>query len=55
MTGSISLRENPLNLLRAEPGEDTTLTFDYQFMTPLAYNGDRGPVSFFSGRLHPEF
>ena len=33
----------------------TTLTFDYQFISNPAYNADRGPVSFFSGRLHAEF
>lgn len=33
----------------------TTLTLDYQFMTNPAYNADRGPVSFISGRLHAEF
>jgi high affinity Mn2+ porin len=31
------------------------LTFDYQFMVNPAYNADRGPVSFFSGRVHAEF
>ncbi len=31
------------------------LTFDYQFMLNPAYNADRGPISFFSGRLHGEF
>jgi high affinity Mn2+ porin len=35
--------------------KNTTLTFDYQFMANPAYNADRGPVSFFSGRLHAEF
>jgi high affinity Mn2+ porin len=32
-----------------------TLTFDYQFMMNPADNADRGPISFFSGRLHGEF
>jgi high affinity Mn2+ porin len=32
-----------------------TLTFDYQFMKNPAYNADRGPISFFTGRLHGEF
>jgi high affinity Mn2+ porin len=32
-----------------------TLTFDYQYMVNPAYNADRGPISFFSGRLHGEF
>jgi high affinity Mn2+ porin len=32
-----------------------TLTFDYQFMVNPADNADRGPISFFSGRLHGEF
>jgi high affinity Mn2+ porin len=31
------------------------LTFDYQFMVDPAYNADRGPISFFSARLHGEF
>jgi Carbohydrate-selective porin, OprB family/Recombination endonuclease VII len=39
-----------LNLLK-----DVTLTFDYQFMANPAYNADRGPISFFSARLHGEF
>jgi high affinity Mn2+ porin len=32
-----------------------TLTFDYQYMVNPAYNADRGPISFFSGRVHGEF
>jgi high affinity Mn2+ porin len=32
-----------------------TLTFDYQFITNLAYNADRGPVSIFASRFHAEF
>ena len=32
-----------------------TMTFDYQYMINPAYNADRGPISFFSGRLHGEF
>jgi high affinity Mn2+ porin len=35
--------------------KDTTFTFDYQFMVNPAYNADRGPISFFSGRLHAQF
>jgi len=35
--------------------KNTTLTFDYQFMMNPAYNADRGPISFFAGRLHAEF
>jgi high affinity Mn2+ porin len=31
------------------------MTFDYQFMMNPAHNADRGPISFFSGRLHGEF
>jgi high affinity Mn2+ porin len=31
------------------------LTFDYQYMMNPAHNADRGPISFFSGRLHGEF
>jgi len=31
------------------------LTFDYQFITDLAHNADRGPVSIFTARLHGEF
>ena len=31
------------------------LTFDYQFMMNPAVNADRGPISFFSGRVHGEF
>ena len=31
------------------------LTFDYQFITNLAHNADRGPVSIFTARLHGEF
>jgi high affinity Mn2+ porin len=31
------------------------LTLDYQFMVNPAHNADRGPVSFFSGRVHGEF
>jgi high affinity Mn2+ porin len=31
------------------------LTLDYQFMVNPAHNADRGPVSFFSGRVHAEF
>jgi high affinity Mn2+ porin len=33
----------------------TSLTFDYQYVTNPAYNADRGPVSIFSARLHAEF
>jgi high affinity Mn2+ porin len=36
-------------------GKATTLTFDYQNLTNLADNADRGPVHIFSGRLHSEF
>jgi high affinity Mn2+ porin len=32
-----------------------TLTLDYQFMMNPAYNADRGPISFFAGRVHGEF
>jgi high affinity Mn2+ porin len=32
-----------------------TMTFDYQYMVNPAYTADRGPISFFSGRLHGEF
>jgi high affinity Mn2+ porin len=32
-----------------------TLTADYQFMVNPADNADRGPISFFSARLHAEF
>jgi high affinity Mn2+ porin len=32
-----------------------TLTFDYQFMMNPPTNADRGPISFFSTRLHGEF
>jgi hypothetical protein len=28
-----------------------TRTFDYQYTVNPAYNADRGPISFFSGRL----
>ena len=35
--------------------KNVTLTFDYQFMMNPAYNADRGPISFISGRLHAEF
>lgn len=35
--------------------KDVVFTFDYQLMTDPAYNADRGPISFFSGRLHAEF
>jgi high affinity Mn2+ porin len=35
--------------------KDVSLTFDYQFMLNPAYNADRGPISFFAGRLHAEF
>jgi len=35
--------------------KSATLTFDYQFMMNPAYNADRGPISFFAGRLHAEF
>jgi len=31
------------------------LTFDYQFITNLAHNADRGPISIFAARLHGEF
>jgi len=31
------------------------LTLDYQFMVNPAHNADRGPISFFSGRVHAEF
>jgi len=30
------------------------LTFNCQYMNP-AHDADRGPISFFSGRLHGEF
>jgi high affinity Mn2+ porin len=32
-----------------------TFTFDYRLIVNPAYNADRGPVSFFAGRLHAEF
>jgi high affinity Mn2+ porin len=32
-----------------------TLTFDYQYMMNPADNADRGPISFFTARLHGEF
>jgi high affinity Mn2+ porin len=32
-----------------------TFTLDYQYMVNPAYNADRGPISFFAGRLHAEF
>jgi high affinity Mn2+ porin len=35
--------------------QGVTLTFDYQFMMNPADNADRGPISFFSGRVHGEF
>ena len=31
------------------------LTLDYQFMMNPADNADRGPISFFTARLHGEF
>ena len=31
------------------------LTFDYQFMANPGYNADRGPVSFFGGRVHVQY
>jgi len=34
--------------------KNCTLTADYQLIANPAYNGDRGPVSIFSGRLHGE-
>ncbi len=33
----------------------TALTFDYQYVINPGYNADRGPVSFYSARLHAEF
>jgi high affinity Mn2+ porin len=33
----------------------SVLTLDYQFIADPAYNADRGPVSFYSLRLHAEF
>jgi high affinity Mn2+ porin len=35
--------------------ESLTFTFDYQYMMNPADNADRGPISFFSGRVHAEF
>jgi high affinity Mn2+ porin len=35
--------------------KDTTFTLDYQFMQNPAHNADRGPISYFSGRLHAQF
>ncbi|MGO4711969.1 carbohydrate porin [Bradyrhizobium sp. 2TAF24] len=35
--------------------KSVTLTADYQLIVNPAYNGDRGPVSLFSGRVHAEF
>lgn len=35
--------------------KNATFTADYQLITNPAYNGDRGPVSIFAGRLHAEF
>ena len=32
-----------------------TLTADYQLLVDPAYNGDRGPVSLFAGRLTARF
>ena len=31
------------------------LTFDHQFLKNPADNADRGPISFFTARLHGEF
>ena len=31
------------------------LTFDYQNLTNVAHNVDRGPVHVFAGRFHAEF
>jgi high affinity Mn2+ porin len=31
------------------------MTFDYQMLSPPAYNFDRGPAYFFAGRLHASF
>jgi high affinity Mn2+ porin len=36
-------------------GKALTLTLDYQYMVNPAHNADRGPISFFSARLHGEF
>lgn len=35
--------------------KNATFTADYQLIANPAYNGDRGPVSIFAGRLHAEF
>jgi high affinity Mn2+ porin len=35
--------------------EGFTFTFDYQYMMNPAHNADRGPISFFSGRVHADF
>ena len=40
---------------RSRLDKNFTLTADYQLIANPAYNGDRGPVSIFSGRLHGEF
>jgi len=34
---------------------ETKLSFDYQFIDNPAYNTDRGPASFFAGRVHWQF
>jgi high affinity Mn2+ porin len=36
-------------------GKGMMVTFDYQYMVNPAHNADRGPISFFSGRLRGEF
>jgi high affinity Mn2+ porin len=48
--GALDKRMPPLSLSKS-----VTLTFYYQFMMIPAYNADRGPISFFAGRLHAEF
>jgi high affinity Mn2+ porin len=35
--------------------EGLTFTFDHQYMMNRADNADRGPISFFSGRVHADF
>ena len=33
----------------------TNLTFDYQFFANPGFNGDRGPINLFAGRVHWQF
>ena len=59
LIGDGRLNYNPEKIIESfyamSVSKGVVLTFDYQFMMNPAVNADRGPISFFSGRVHGEF